>query len=406
VVTAHSTAIEHSGGLSLLQAVHNAFPLAQVDVYTDVLLRRGKSSKVRISRVFKAAGPLLDTFQEAQSEFSEVVRAGAALPRPAANAITFSGKYAGSRFTELEVDCLVKVIAPEDSHWTRDPASASDIFHIRATGHGPLSEALASPAAAAAVARPTLPTGVFDDSLSTATAVHYPQGATHYVIGETYGPLNLEGAGASTPIQKLLQLERILCFILAKEDKRDVCSCVLGVVLIGPSMDSPTCAAVFAALSHYQASLTRLWALSNASRLLAIRMQPHVTLLHQSLRGVATSVARVETEVAAVRTSVAHVESDVAALRAHSETEVAALRTSVAHSETEVAALRASVARVETEMAAFRAEVAAANALAAERNEVLSATLNRLLALQLQGGASAAAGGGSQGAAGGGQRDG
>jgi hypothetical protein len=112
--------------------------------------------------------------------------------------------------------------------------------------------------------------------------------------------LHLEGAGASTPIQKLLQLERILCFVLAKESKSiaDICSCVLGVVLIGPSMDSATCAAVFAALSHYQSSLRRLWALSKAGRLLAIRLQPLVAQVQQGLQ-------RVEAETAAARADVA-----------------------------------------------------------------------------------------------------
>ena len=57
----------------------------------------------------------------------------------------------------------------------------------------------------------------------------------------------------------------------------DICSSILGVVLIGPSLDSPTCAAVLAALSHYQSSLQRLWALSEAGRLFAIRLQQAAT---------------------------------------------------------------------------------------------------------------------------------
>ena len=300
-MTAHSTAIEHSGGLSLLQAVHAAFPLAQLDSYSDVLLRRGKSSKVRISRIFKPGAPLWVSFRRAQEAFTEVVALGSALAPPAENAINFAGVYSGCRFKEIEIDCLVKLPAPAGSIWTRDQASASDLFHIRATGHEPLAPAPPPAAAAAAGGRPALPAGAFDDKLSTITALHYPPGATHYVIGEAYGTLNLEGAGASTPIQKLLQLERILCFILEKKRKpvADICSCVLGVVLIGPSMDSGTCAAVFAALSHYQSSLQRLWALSEAGRLLAIRLQPLVAQLLLGLQRVGAGVARVVTRVEA-----------------------------------------------------------------------------------------------------------
>lgn len=53
-----------------------------------------------------------------------------------------------------------------------------------------------------------------------------------------------------------------------------ICDCILGVVLIGPSIDTATCATIFAALRHYRTALPRLWALSEAGRLLAIRLQP------------------------------------------------------------------------------------------------------------------------------------
>ena len=82
VVTAHSTAIEHSGGMSLLQAVHAAFPLSQVDTYTDVLLRRGKSSKVRISRVFKLGDSAMRAhFRSAQFCRTNLFAAAPASPR-------------------------------------------------------------------------------------------------------------------------------------------------------------------------------------------------------------------------------------------------------------------------------------------------------------------------------------
>jgi hypothetical protein len=113
-VSAQSVAVEHSGGLSLLKAVHSAFPLAQIDSYSDVLLRRGKSSKVRISRIFKSDDHLRSRFRSAQDTFKAVLRLGLAVSRPAKNAIDFGGAYSGCAFEEIEIDCLLKVAAPVD----------------------------------------------------------------------------------------------------------------------------------------------------------------------------------------------------------------------------------------------------------------------------------------------------
>lgn len=150
------------------------------------------------------------------------------------------------------------------------------------------------------------------EEFATSSAVHYPTGATHYIIGEAYGPLNLDAADASMPVQKLLQLERILCLILEKEHTEvdGICDCVLGVVLIGPSIDGPTCEAVFAALSHYRTALRRLWALSEAGRLLSIRLQPLATQLQ---RGIQRAEAVTRAEAAATRAEVARLADATAA---------------------------------------------------------------------------------------------
>jgi hypothetical protein len=298
VVTVHAHNVEPSSNdTCLLQAVHSAF---------------GESTKARVRLVFKPSSILSGTFGRAQTAFDLVVKRGLALAPPAENAINFAGDFSGRQLEEFEIDCLVKLSAPAGSIWTRDPAAAASVlFHIRESGLEPLAPAPPSDALTAADAggMPTQPAGAFEDKLSSTTLLHHPPSAPHYVIGDVVGG---EGDGAPPPVQKLLQLERNLCFILEKERKpvADICSCVLGVVLIGPSMDSPTVAAVFAALSHYKSSLQRLWALSEAGRLLAIHQQPPVAQslavpLLLDLMRMSSGVARMEAAANATRAEVA-----------------------------------------------------------------------------------------------------
>ena len=358
-------AIENSGGMSLLQAVKHSFPKAQLDSCTTLLLRSSESCRFRFTRTFMwSTDAWKPFFEKAREALREVVCLGnernktmfhGRRARRPAYFINFRGDYSSTNFDELEIDGLVKLAVPEHIVWTRDPALKSDIFHITQTGLQPLTrapvpdaaaiaaaavanpDAAADAAAAAAAAdlhgRPDLSEDASDDNRSTNTAEHYPPEATHYVVGEAYGRLNLDKPNASKPVQKLLQLERNLSFLQAKEGKDDICSCVLGAVLIGPSMNSATCAAVFAALSNYKSALRRLWALSEAKRFFAIRLQPLVTQVHQSLNVMRANFALAEAERAADRAKVDATSKELAAQREEGETtraEIAAMRTCVA----------------------------------------------------------------------------
>ena len=306
--------------------------------YIDVILRHDESSNVLMREIFTYDAPISTAFLLAQEAFCVVMQFGSVIPTPVANAIDFSGEYSHTNFDEIKIDCLVKLTSPAGSIWTRDPASESGIVYIRQSGHEPLEPASLpcafAPAAstvaavaaadAAVAAAGATPLGgkllqASEIDVSTSTALHYSPGSAQYVIGETYGPLNLDEPGSSTPIQKLLKLERILCVIQAKDaivDAADIRSRVLGVVLIGPSMDSATCAAVFDALSHYKSALQRLWALSEANRLFAIRLQPLVTQQQHGFDDVRADVARVIAGQAAIRENLAGIRAEVAAARA------------------------------------------------------------------------------------------
>ena len=347
VTSAQSAAIERSSVLSLLQAVHASFPLATLEHYSSAHLRHDERSNVDISGIFTSGATLSTTLSVAQEAFCQAVQHGSALQTPAANVVNFYDEGSARNADKIDVDCVVELQVPAGSFWTRDPASDSDIFHIRPTGHELLTPARsvavtpAAPAAAAGAAvldlRRYPPACFFDGKSSSDTAMPYSPGSTHYVIGESFGPLNLGKPDASTAMMpKLLRLERILCVIQTKDgvaEAADICSCVLGVVLIGPSMDSATCAAVFTAISCYKALLQRLWALYKAKRLLAIRLSPLETELQQDLLDVRANLALAVAEDAAVRAKVETIRKEVA--EAHEEgaairAEVAAMRTDFA----------------------------------------------------------------------------
>jgi hypothetical protein len=109
---------------------------------------------------------------------------------------------------------------------------------------------------------------------TTNTAQHYPRDATHYVVGEVYYPNapTAEGDASRLGQQKLLQMERTLRFLCAKEGREDdPLQCIMGALFLGPHLDSGACAALYSVLAHYQSALPLLWALQKAGRVLACR---------------------------------------------------------------------------------------------------------------------------------------
>ena len=338
---------------------------------------------MRLSGILMPGVPLSTTLSVAQKAFREVVQLGSALPPPAANAISFCGNDSATNFDEIDIDCVIKLTAPADSNWTRDAASTSGIFHIRQTGHEALmpapcsanadellvlaprsADAASALAVGAAISgeRPDLSASSIADNVVIDSPIDNRPGVMHYVIGETYGPLSRCEPGATTAIQKLLKLERILCLIQAKEGKEtanDICSCVLGVVLIGPSMDSTTCAAIFATLSHYQSSLQRLWTISEAKRLFAIRLQPLRAQLLQSLDEMVAGVVRVEAKGDATRQEVAATREEVAATRAKLTGLIANVEAKAQAASTMLSELAATMAAKEATTNTKLAELAA-----------------------------------------------
>jgi hypothetical protein len=107
--------------------------------------------------------------------------------------------------------------------------------------------------------------------LPSFSELRYAPGANLYVAGLVYAPLAASSGFLKSAAKKLLQTERLLQFLRAKECADNVCNCVLGFVLMGPHMDAEMGATLFLTLEHYQRVLPCTWALQRAGRLLGLR---------------------------------------------------------------------------------------------------------------------------------------
>jgi hypothetical protein len=176
-----------------------------------------------------------------------------------------SGDYTNPSYGEVEVDCLLKLPALVPSDWTRDPAALNPPIFIAPPILQPLP------------VRPGPSVQVAEESAGSAatrsrfSVDYYPANSALYVVGEVYAPLGGENPLQRT-VQKLLQAERTLQFLCAKEGK-PVGDCVLGVVFMGPHIDQALASQLFKSLSHYSAVLPCLWALHEKRRLLGYHMR-------------------------------------------------------------------------------------------------------------------------------------
>ncbi|RYG57045.1 hypothetical protein EON66_01360, partial [archaeon] len=223
--------------------------------------------------------------------------------------------------TLLQVKEVVTAVAQRMTPTITHPA---DDTSMPATATAPSSEIDADgmPAAAAGASVSAASSEGSLAAHSTCTALHYPPGANMYIIGEVYiacaDTQRAEGvvtgstpsssltasnsaatsisaackeggsaAAASPPpsehvkpspkpskklrcLQKLLQLERTLTFLMKKEEVSDVLKVVAGAMLIGPSYTRPMTQCVYATLHAHADRFPCCIALSNAGRLLTL----------------------------------------------------------------------------------------------------------------------------------------
>jgi hypothetical protein len=292
-----SLLIDAEYATSFLAAVHTAFPTANLEGFRDGLSEtRGATTRLR--REFKESDARWrEAFTAAREDFAvTTLRPGAALrpPRDPKLAVNFSpdAKYAKPSYEKVEADFLVKVPfhgTSDSVAWTREPAAdeATGLFFIAPAENSQQQlTRMAAPTrtsprrrsphdGAAAAAAPSLgSTSSLDTSThsagSTNTATHYPPEASHYIVGEAYAPHRDAAVGTvTTAVQKLLQLERLLRFLVVKEGSKAVTDCVLGAVSLGSHLSEVVRGKLFVTLKHYQMALPLLWELQCAGRLLA-----------------------------------------------------------------------------------------------------------------------------------------
>ena len=278
LISHHSDSVEADASTTFLRFVHDAFPSSSLDACRENLLGDGVSPRLLSNRLFEEKD-FVAAFAEARAAF---VRDTLDAEKPARilniQVLEFNpnAKYANRSFDKLEFDCIVKLPAPHSCVWTRDASAGAvgdkALFFIGPRSSVMLRERESPPQPAVASSR--------CETSSNFSVEFYPQGATLYVVGEVYVPF--AGSGAAQLAQKLLQAERQLQFLMAKERVKNVRDCVLGYIFMSPSMNYDVGASLFDTLRHYKRVLPCLWALAGTDsrqhtaerRLLGCRVEP------------------------------------------------------------------------------------------------------------------------------------
>lgn len=144
-----------------------------------------------------------------------------------------------------------------------------------------------------------------------------------YIVGEAYGSLGSNSSKAGTA-QKLLQLERILCFLLAKHGVpgESILDAVAAVFLFGPHLDSAVCTTLALAISHFKTALPLMFQLSQENRFIALAT-PHASSADANTFLLSLEVAKLGTELRTL-------SNDVSGLRAEMKAGFAELKAMLA----------------------------------------------------------------------------
>ena len=183
----------------------------------------------------------------------------------------------------VEVDCLLKLPALVPCEWTSDPAALDHPFFIAPPEKQTLPE---RPDPNVQVRDKT---AAYEATRSRFSVEHYPVNSAMYVVGEVCAPLGSLNPLKRT-VQKLLQAERTLQFLCAKEGK-PVDDCVLGMVFMGPHIDGALASQLFRSLEYYMDLLPCLWSLYGMKRLLGYHMRKPFEPVVEALLN-ATAVAK------------------------------------------------------------------------------------------------------------------
>ena len=308
LASAHSDAVEAGAAVAFLQLVHAAFPTAHLMDLSRPLF--SAASQPVANRVF-AEREFGEAFRRGRAAYAAATLDVGTLLRPPADgvALDFSSgaKYAGRDFDELEADCVVKLPLAGLTEWAQDASAegGSRLLFVAPTDARQRLPDSAAPATLRA-----------DGHCSRFSVENYPSGAAAYVLAEVYAPLG--GRAVQQQAQKLLQAERLLQFLVAKEGAAGVRDVVLGFVFMGPHMDAAAAARLHATLAHYSEALPCLWALQGGGATAGAPGAPAVPQLPCRLlacRVAAAMPALTAVQVAALEAHVCELREEQRALR-------------------------------------------------------------------------------------------
>jgi len=268
---AHGRSREAEASVEFWKLAHAAFPCAALQSSEQKLLG---GERLISSREFKAAD-FLGSFETGRTaftaatlskDFSAGEKGKLEAPGRGISQIDFSdkGDYTKRAYEMVEVDCLLKLPALAPSDWMRDPDDTNPPFFI------------APPNLQQLPVRPNpnvqVPASPFGLATNTRFSFeNYPANPVMYLVGEVYAPLSSEDPMPRT-VQKLLQAERTLQFLSAKEGKA-VGDCVLGVVFLGPHMNVSVTSQLYRSLNYYKELLPCVWTLHTMKRLLGYSLE-------------------------------------------------------------------------------------------------------------------------------------
>jgi len=293
--------------VSFYTFTHASFPSAALEdvkerLFTSTEVGRdvvgGKKGKMDVfinrpisSRKFLLVSTFKEVFESGRNAFivGSLQPDKPATPTDGIQGINFdpTALYCNPNYEEIEFDCLLKLPPPPSFEWTREPAQRCCPIFV--STHDKQALPLRGPPTLVNPPPPSSPpltTSGMSNTSSRFSVEFYPSGSSMYVVGETYAAL---GDGARNLTQKLLQAERGLQFLCAKEGKLGaVNECILGMVFMGTATDAAQSEMIFQSLNHYKLVLPCLWTLQGLGRLLCYQVRAYEPAvesmrIHQSL---------------------------------------------------------------------------------------------------------------------------
>ena len=314
---------ESSASIALLRFVRSSFPTLPLETMFDMLLGGPQGKPTFSHRTFTLNGTYGPAFEAGRREFIantlDTLKPFNSTPlnhpqiRVVADEIGGDPpKYTSKSYASVEIDSLLKVPTPADTQWDLGCDGSSGFFTIRSSSPlspsrasstpTPVSQELWGPGSSNTPPPSPLDPGFQSMSNSSPTTPsafkrvgdgsgggggcqssskrpspsysdnHYPEGSNMYIVGETQLSLGSREGNEQYLVQKLLQAERNVCFLTAKEGK-GVEECILGVIFFSSKMTKTFSAKLAMALKYYKDSLPCLWRVCELSRLMGCTLQ-------------------------------------------------------------------------------------------------------------------------------------